>query len=144
VIRGPEAHGSRAQRQRGSHRVYRHPDHPDRRVVIAGNEGTDVPTGTLAAIHSQAGIDPPPGRDRPTGSAMGGSDALQRRLRTGRHELGRVRPRPSRVCAVGADRAEVEALIVEAIGAYLDDLRDSGSGHPVPPPRSATGLVDVA
>lgn len=44
--------------------------------------------------------------------------------------------------AVGADRAEVETLIVEAIGAYLDDLCDSG--QPVPPPRSATGLVDVA
>ena len=37
VIRDLEAHGWRAQRQRGSHRVYRHPDHPDRRVVIAGN-----------------------------------------------------------------------------------------------------------
>ncbi|MGH9094559.1 MAG: type II toxin-antitoxin system HicB family antitoxin [Acidimicrobiales bacterium] len=44
--------------------------------------------------------------------------------------------------AVGADRAEVETLIVEAIGAYLDDLRHSGEA--VPPPRSATGLVDVA
>ena len=44
--------------------------------------------------------------------------------------------------AVGATRAEVETLIIEAIGAYLDDLRDSG--QPAPPPRSATGLVDVA
>ena len=57
VIGDLEAHGWRARRQRGSHRVYRHPD--DRRVVIAGNEGTDVPTGTLAAIYRQAGIDPP-------------------------------------------------------------------------------------
>lgn len=44
--------------------------------------------------------------------------------------------------AAGADRAEVETLIVEAIGAYLDDLRDNGQS--VPPPRSATGLVEVA
>ena len=44
--------------------------------------------------------------------------------------------------AVGATRAEVETRILEAIGAYLNDLRESG--HPVPPPRSATGLVDVA
>ncbi len=44
--------------------------------------------------------------------------------------------------AVGATRAEVETLIVAAIGAYLDDLRDSG--QPVPSPRRATGLVDVA
>lgn len=44
--------------------------------------------------------------------------------------------------AVGASREEVEALIVEAIAAYVDDLRESG--QPVPPARSATGLVDVA
>ena len=36
--------------------------------------------------------------------------------------------------AVGATRAEAETLIVEAIGAYLDDLRDSGQ----PAPRLAT------
>jgi predicted RNase H-like HicB family nuclease len=43
--------------------------------------------------------------------------------------------------AVGDSRAEVEALIAEAIGAYLDDLREAG--QPIPEPRSATGLVDV-
>ena len=59
VIRDLEGRGWRVQRQRGSHRTYRHPDHPEHRVVIAGNEGTEVPTGTLAAIYRQAGIDPP-------------------------------------------------------------------------------------
>ncbi|MGH9064857.1 MAG: type II toxin-antitoxin system HicB family antitoxin [Acidimicrobiales bacterium] len=44
--------------------------------------------------------------------------------------------------AAGATRAEVEALIVEAVGAYLGDLRESG--QPVPAPRSDVGLVDVA
>lgn len=44
--------------------------------------------------------------------------------------------------AVGVSRDEVEKLIVEAIHAYLDDLRENG--QPVPPPRSATGLVEVA
>lgn len=44
--------------------------------------------------------------------------------------------------AVGASREEVETLIVEAIAAYVDDLREAG--QPVPPARSATGLVDVA
>lgn len=44
--------------------------------------------------------------------------------------------------AVGATRAEAEALIVEAIGAYLEGLRDSG--QPLPAPRSSPGLVDVA
>jgi predicted RNase H-like HicB family nuclease len=39
--------------------------------------------------------------------------------------------------AVGATRAELETLIVEAIGAYLDDLRDSG--HPVPHPGAPLG-----
>ena len=34
--------------------------------------------------------------------------------------------------AVGATRAEVENLIVEAIGAYLNDLRDSGQAVPRP------------
>jgi len=43
--------------------------------------------------------------------------------------------------AVGASREEVEKLIVEAITAYLDDLREAG--QPMPPSRSATGLVDV-
>lgn len=44
--------------------------------------------------------------------------------------------------AVGATREEVEGLIAEAVAAYLDDLRESG--QPIPPARSATGLVDVA
>jgi predicted RNA binding protein YcfA (HicA-like mRNA interferase family) len=59
VIRDLEIHGWRVSRQSGSHRVLRHLDHPDRRVVVAGNEGKDVPAGTLAAIYRQAGIDPP-------------------------------------------------------------------------------------
>jgi predicted RNA binding protein YcfA (HicA-like mRNA interferase family) len=59
VVRDLEGHGWYVHRQRGSHRVMRHSDHPDRRVVVAGNEGTDVPPGTLAAIYRQAGIDPP-------------------------------------------------------------------------------------
>ena len=44
--------------------------------------------------------------------------------------------------AVGESRQEVEALIIEAIGVYLDDLREAG--EPIPEPRSATGLVEVA
>lgn len=44
--------------------------------------------------------------------------------------------------AVGSSREEAEAHIAEAIAAYVDDLRETG--QPVPPARSATGLVDVA
>ena len=55
VIRGLEDHGWYVHRQRASHRVLRHPEHPDRRVVVPGNEGTDIPIGTLAAIYRQSG-----------------------------------------------------------------------------------------
>lgn len=44
--------------------------------------------------------------------------------------------------AVGDSRAEVELLIVEAIRAYVDDLREAGQS--IAKPRSATGLVEVA
>jgi len=44
--------------------------------------------------------------------------------------------------AVGDSRTDVESLIVEAIRAYLDDLREAGQS--IPEPRSATGLVEVA
>lgn len=44
--------------------------------------------------------------------------------------------------AVGESDSEAEELIVEAISAYLDDLREAG--QPMPQPRSATGLVEVA
>jgi predicted RNA binding protein YcfA (HicA-like mRNA interferase family) len=63
VTRDLEAHGWRVHRQRGSHRVVRHRDYPDRRVVVAGNEGSDEHNGTL-------GSDTPPGRVRPAGPAM--------------------------------------------------------------------------
>jgi len=59
VIRDLETHGWRERRQRGSHRVFRHPEHPDRRVVVDGNEEKDERSGTLAAIYRQAGIDLP-------------------------------------------------------------------------------------
>lgn len=44
--------------------------------------------------------------------------------------------------AVGDTRSDLEKLIVEAIAAYLDDLREAGQA--IPAPRSASGLVDVA
>jgi len=59
VLRDLEANGWVQHRQRGSHRVYRHPDHPDRRVVVAGNQASDVPPGTLASIYREAGLDRP-------------------------------------------------------------------------------------
>lgn len=42
-------------RQQGSHEQYRHPEKRGR-VTIAGNDGKDVPKGTLAQILRQAEI----------------------------------------------------------------------------------------
>jgi len=60
----------------------------------------------------------------------------------GDHSWGAYVPDLPGCAAAGDTREEVEELIVGAITAYLDDLRESG--QPVPPARSATGLVDVA
>jgi predicted RNase H-like HicB family nuclease len=45
------------------------------------------------------------------------------------------------VVAVGKSRARVEDLIKEAVGAYLDYMRDEG--RPVPEPTSEPGFVAV-
>lgn len=53
VIRLIEADGWRLQRQRGSHRFYRHPEKPGT-VTVAGRRGKDMPIGTLENIIWQA------------------------------------------------------------------------------------------
>lgn len=53
VIRLIEADGWRLQRQRGSHRIYRHPEKPGT-VTVAGQRGKDIPIGTLENIIWQA------------------------------------------------------------------------------------------
>ncbi|MGA2452403.1 MAG: type II toxin-antitoxin system HicA family toxin [Solirubrobacteraceae bacterium] len=55
VTRLIEADGWRLERQRGSHRIYRHPDKSGT-VTIAGRPGQDVPAGTLGNILRQAGL----------------------------------------------------------------------------------------
>ncbi len=55
MIRLVEAYGWRLDRQRGSHRIYRHPDRPGI-VTIAGKPGEDIPTGTHGNILRQAGL----------------------------------------------------------------------------------------
>jgi predicted RNase H-like HicB family nuclease len=103
--------------------------------VIAGNESTGVPIGSLEAVTAKPG---------PTLSA-GDDEALMRYsvvYEQGDTSWGAYNTDPPVCVAVRATRAEVENLIVEAIGAHLDDLHDSG--RPVTPPRSANGLVDLA
>ena len=42
-------------RTKGSHRKFQHPSKPGT-VTIAGNQGTDVPPGTLNSVLKQAGL----------------------------------------------------------------------------------------
>jgi predicted RNA binding protein YcfA (HicA-like mRNA interferase family) len=55
MIKLLEADGWRLERQRGSHRQYRHPSKPGT-VTIAGKVGNDLRAGTLASILRQAGL----------------------------------------------------------------------------------------
>lgn len=56
AIRLLEADGWRLDRQRGSHRVFRHTDKSGT-VTVAGKPSMDIPPGTLASIRRQAGLD---------------------------------------------------------------------------------------
>src|ERR1700722_8258838 len=49
AIRLIEADGWRFERQRGSHRIYQHPEKPGT-VTVAGQRGKDIPVGTLENI----------------------------------------------------------------------------------------------
>jgi predicted RNA binding protein YcfA (HicA-like mRNA interferase family) len=55
VIRLIEGDGWYFERQRGSHRIYRHPEKAGT-VTIAGKPGQDMPRGTFGNILRQAGL----------------------------------------------------------------------------------------
>ncbi|MBV9980697.1 type II toxin-antitoxin system HicA family toxin [Bradyrhizobium sp.] len=55
VIRLPEDEGSFLVETRGSHRQFRHPEHPGR-VTVAGKPSDDVAPGTLNSILKQSGL----------------------------------------------------------------------------------------
>ncbi len=55
AIKRLEDDGWRLERQRGSHRIFRHERKPGT-VIVAGHPGDDVPAGTLASIRRQAGL----------------------------------------------------------------------------------------
>jgi predicted RNA binding protein YcfA (HicA-like mRNA interferase family) len=55
VIRRIEKDGWELKRQRGSHRIYRHPNKPGT-VTVAGARNKDIPSGTLGSILWQAGL----------------------------------------------------------------------------------------
>ena len=56
VIRLLELRGWRWVRTRGSHRQFKH-ERRDFLVTVPGNEGKEVPVGTLKAIFKAAGLD---------------------------------------------------------------------------------------
>lgn len=56
VIKLLEAEGWHQERQRGSHRIFRHLTKAGS-VTVAGKPSTDLPPGTLASIRRQAGLD---------------------------------------------------------------------------------------
>jgi predicted RNA binding protein YcfA (HicA-like mRNA interferase family) len=56
LLRLLEDDGLRLDRQRGSHRQYRHPEKPGT-VTVAGKPGDDLKAGTLASIFRQAGTE---------------------------------------------------------------------------------------
>jgi predicted RNA binding protein YcfA (HicA-like mRNA interferase family) len=55
VIRLIESDGWQFERQRGSHRIYRHPTKAGT-VTVAGARNRDLPPGTLGNILWQAGM----------------------------------------------------------------------------------------
>jgi len=55
AIKVLEADGWRIDRQRGSHRIFRHDTKPGT-VTVAGKPSIDLPAGTLASIRQQAGL----------------------------------------------------------------------------------------
>jgi predicted RNA binding protein YcfA (HicA-like mRNA interferase family) len=55
VVRLLERNGWRLDRQRGSHRQFRHPSKPGT-VTIAGKPSDELKAGTLASIFRQAGM----------------------------------------------------------------------------------------
>jgi predicted RNA binding protein YcfA (HicA-like mRNA interferase family) len=55
VMRALERAGFICVRSKGSHRIFEHPHHPERRTVVADHRG-DVPRGTLRDIIEQAGF----------------------------------------------------------------------------------------
>ena len=56
ALRGLQRHGWRVDRQRGSHVLLKHPDHPTLRVVVPLRVGRILKPKTLASILDQAGL----------------------------------------------------------------------------------------
>jgi predicted RNA binding protein YcfA (HicA-like mRNA interferase family)/predicted RNase H-like HicB family nuclease len=127
VIRVLEAHGWRLDRQRGSHRLFRHETRPGS-VTVAGKPNTDIPPGTLGSIRRQVEA-----RGR---AALSDYVVIYEQ---GPTSWGAWVPDLPGCVAAGETRAEVEQLIREAIDDHIESLREHG--EPVPEPSSTAGMV---
>ena len=56
MLRFLEKRGFYVDRASGSHRILKHPDRPELRVVVAVHGKKDIPTGTLRSILRQADV----------------------------------------------------------------------------------------
>ena len=56
MLKRLNADGWKLARQRGSHRIFEHPEKPGI-VVVPGHPGDDIPPGTLNAIFKQAQVE---------------------------------------------------------------------------------------
>ena len=57
VIKLLEKNGWSEARQRGSHKVFKHPDFTDN-IPVPMHSGKDIPKGTLHSIFKKAGLKP--------------------------------------------------------------------------------------
>jgi predicted RNase H-like HicB family nuclease/predicted RNA binding protein YcfA (HicA-like mRNA interferase family) len=129
MIKLLEADGWGLNRQRGSHRHYRHPEKPGT-VTIAGRLGDELKPGTLAS-HPSAG--------RSWKARQMSAYAVI--IEGSKDSFSAYVPDLPGCVAAGKSLEEVEARIRQAIRLHIESLE--AHGEPVPPPAAAVRLVDV-
>ena len=126
-----EADGWFQVRQKGSHRQFHHPTKPGT-VTVAGKPSLEVPPGD-AQQRAQGSWTQEINRGTPMEYLV----VIER----GPSSYGAYVPDLPGCVAVGESRAEVEALIREAIEFHIEGLREEG--HPLPEPHSTSQVVSV-
>lgn len=130
VIKLLEEDGWRMDRQRGGHRIFRHPEKPAS-VTVAGRRGTDESGGYVGEHPSSGG----PAR-------MEAVSEYAVIYECGETSWGAWVPDLAGCVAVGDTSEEVAELIGEAIRLHIESLREHGD--PVPPPVSSAATVAVS
>ena len=130
VIKLIEQDGWRFERQRGSHRIYRHPTKPGT-VTVAGHRRTGRASG-YTGEHLVA--------SKNEGTATVSEYVVI--YEQGPTGWGAYCPDLPGLGVAAASRDEAERLIREGVQLHIDSLREHG--EPVPAPTSAAGVVAVA